>query len=524
MVTLFLGCLMIFPHSVFSAQTSSLPPISYLKVDAKLNNDGGVSVNQKITYMQTSRLNWQLFSKAKNITIKKDGQDETKSIDVSKNKAGMLLSSKDTGVVWEISYQTYSTLIRHDDRDQFFLKIIDTPLRSITAINAKFSLPDGTTSEGLNGNIYTIGGATGTTSKGTTANQLNYRTSYSGPNSLATMSASWPKSVLNLTKYQEIRLSMMNMDILPWIILGLFMPLLGLMLLLLLLYWDKRNYVDSKEQAPRLPVRISPLLVGVIVNKKIFGEGLVGMLIDLCQRGYLVIVKKNNEYYLSKRKSFESGLEDFEREIVEQIFVDTNKHLTSGGVEMVNKKMLYSPKVKDAFDKVYERIANMNYYKENPHYSRVKYKLIALFLYFASAASLIYIAVANMSPYLIIPLAGTILISYAIIKISPQLVHYTKNGLTARYNWLSFANFLSSKSPLPLADSQNSTFDRFLPYAIALHVEQDWSKRFQSLTIAYPDWLVSYEDKTTEDMSVEVVEFGKIVSKFITNLKGPVVD
>jgi len=166
----------------------------------------------------------------------------------------------------------------------------------------------------------------------------------------------------------------------------------------------------------------------------------------------------------------------------------------------------------------------MNYYKENPHYSRVKYKLIALFLYFASAASLIYIAVANMSPYLIIPLAGTILISYAIIKISPQLVHYTKNGLTARYNWLSFANFLSSKSPLPLADSQNSTFDRFLPYAIALHVEQDWSKRFQSLTIAYPDWLVSYEDKTTEDMSVEVVEFGKIVSKFITNLKGPVVD
>jgi hypothetical protein len=249
------------------------------------------------------------------------------------------------------------------------------------------------------------------------------------------------------------------------------------------------------------------------------------MLIDLCQRGYLVIVKKSGQYYLSQRKPFDENLESWEREVLEALFPIANAKMTTQAVKAINRQSLFSPKVRRAFQEMYEIITNKRYFAENPHTTRVRYKLFALSLYFASVFGAIWIAVTGASPYLLLPVGGTMLMCRLIIAYTPGLVHYTNEGLKARSQWLAFGRYLAQNELLPLEDSRNQAFERYLGYAIALNVTKQWANRFDfsNIIIVKPDWFISYEESSTAEFASEIEAFSESISELITEMRGPVV-
>ncbi|MDP3992620.1 MAG: DUF2207 domain-containing protein, partial [bacterium] len=377
--------------------------ISSLAVKAELQLDGTVTVQQEIELVGSSGLDWRLYSNPRHLVISADGQRvPDKQWRLIRDGASTRLLSQSLGASrWSLSYQTAGNLIRHDDRDQFFFKVFQEPGVTINKTLVTFSLPDQdgqTEIQSLTGNAYAIGGVQDATSEVTGNKTITYNAGYAGPKGLMTISASWPKSILGLNRFQEAKLALSNLDSLPWIILGVSLPLVALVVLLFLIVRQRRqDRVELGPMVSQLPSELSPMIVGVLVNKKIYPEEIVALLVDLCYRGYLVIIKNGPDYYFGKRKPPDQHLQLWEKNILEQVLPKLESKISNAEILASNKQVLFSPLVHDAFNDIYEIITQQHYFVENPHLTRIRYKLIALALYFASVAGLVWTAVSDIT-------------------------------------------------------------------------------------------------------------------------------
>lgn len=503
-----------------SAETNTA--ITSLSATIKLQSDGQAFVEQVIEFTEPSQLNWAVFSNLHGLSVTADDTVLSKK-DIDRNGLGgsYRLLSKVTASRWVIDYTTTTSLIRHDDRDQIYFKLFQEPGRQIYNVAVLLELPTSNQPTDLSGDLYAINGvlSPGFTKQG--ENQMVYSAVAAGSSSIFTVNASWSKDVLPLGRYQQIRLQLLDLELTPWLILGFLLPLISL-LVLGEIYWRlRRNEKPVTAILNQPPSLLSPVIVGVLVNKKIYPEEIVALLVDLATRGYIVIVKKNKQYNLSLRKKPDSGLQIWEQDILSQIFPDGGKQADGEA-----SRALYSPEVRDAFSRIYQVITELQIFAENPHVTRIRYKLIALSFYYLSATGLILTAVFGLSPLVLIPFTGTMLISFLIIRLSPRLIRYTAAGLTARRAWLSFGNCLKLAEPLPIEAAQNHIFESYLAYSVALRATVQWADRFEksSLAIVKPDWLVSYEDSSTDELAAEITAFTLSMSADLANLRGPIVN
>lgn len=526
-----LASIVIF-EGVSEGQEFDLPDslnVRSLSLKAQLQTNGALEVEQKITYFVPTKLEWQIFTKVSGLTITADGQTlKRKETNRTWRDNRLYLTSRQTRATsWVVKYQTASALIRTNQQDRLFLKILQESGFSVEEVTVDVRLSESSQSSGLFGNVYAIHGASNLKTEVISPNQIRYSANFLGPEAIFTVNANWPKTVFRLQWPQELRLFMLNLDILLWLMAGLLLPAFSLVVLLRLLYKQRRTEEVVRSALDVPPSNLAPVLVGVLVNKKIYPEEIVAMFVDLCQRGYLVVVKKDGRYYFGQRKLFDENLTTWEAQLLKQIFPATNTRLTEENLRSLTRESLYNSEVRSAFSSIYGVITQLRYFSENPHLTRVKYKLVALLFYFVSGAGLAWTAITGSSPYLLIPLMGSLLISYLIIRLSPKLIRYTREGISARRAWLAFANYLALPSPVPLADSLNQTFGRYLPYAIALHRTLAWAKRFDNAQtiLARPDWFISFEEdsNSAEEYLKDIDHFTRTISKLITAMRGPLV-
>lgn len=518
-----LGFLVFFGRPTL-AQNSQV--IQSLRVQANLQTDGSVNISQTLVYPQPSELAWQLFTNIHGLKISGDGTAlQSNEWQTTGPTNQTLLTTTPAARSWVISYTTTTTLIRQNNIDQVYFKVFQQPGAQMSDISVIFTLPTDVPGNALTGNLYSIIGSLNPQTTVTSPHSVTYTASSAGPQTLFTVSASWPKGVLNLNKWQELRLSFLNLDALPWLLLGLVLPLITLVVLLTVLAWQKRGERVVSRVASEPPTKLAPILVGVLVNKKIHSEEIVSLLVDLCQRGYLVIVKKNGQYYLSQRKAADEHLQSWEQEILDSLFPKLGVAISAESVKEIGNATLFSGEVRDAFDQIYQISTDSEIFAENPHLTRVRYKLVALAFYFAALVGIVWMTIANASPYLLIPLVGTLALAYVIIRVSPRLIRYTPRGLTLREEWLAFGNYLATDQPLGLEATQNHVFESYLPYAIALHQTLNWANRFErsSTVIIRPDWLINYTDVGTQQLAGELVAFTDLVGQEITKMRGPLV-
>lgn len=527
-----LALIMLSGGLLFAPSASAAVGVSQLTVEAELQPDGSVTVSQELVLAGASMLDWQVFSNPRHLVVTVDGVLlPNNQLRTSRHGVSTRLSSKGAnGSRWRLTYQTTGNLIRHNDRDQFFFKVFQEPGVTINQTQVTFNLPEHsaqTEIQSLSGNAYAIGGVLGATSEVTGAKTITYSADYAGPKGLMTISASWPKSILQLDRFQEMRLALSNLDSLPWIILGVSLPLMALIVLLILTVRQRRQ--DAVKIGPEVsqpPAEISPMIVGVLVNKKIYPEEIVALLVDLCYRGYLVIIKNGPDYFFGKRKPPDQHLQLWEKNILEQVLPTLETKISSDEIAKLHRQALFSRPVHDAFNDIYEIITQHQYFVENPHLTRIRYKLIALGFYFASVVGLVWTAVGDITPYLLIPLIGTIILSWLILRLTARLTSYTATGLTQRSRWLSFSQFLGDPNPIDPKMARNQTFEKYLAYAIALGKTAEWTNRFEqsSSAIVKPDWLVAYQELDAGALGRELVEFVSKTSKLLTTLRGPLVN
>jgi hypothetical protein len=278
----------------------------------------------------------------------------------------------------------------------------------------------------------------------------------------------------------------------------LFFPVLVFVFMFWLWYTrgrDPRMIPIAVQYEP--PDGLSPAEAGALVDDEAAMRDITATIVDLAVRGYLAIEEKENThmlglfgnkefvFHLKKKPAEWTGLKAHELLLLSGIF-------SSGLIEQVALSDLQNhfytnlPPIKDG---IFEQLMQRGYFQHRPDIVR------STFMGAAFVAGFLLFLIGNrlaqnmgMSPA---PFAIAAIISACIIAaFGWYMPARTVAGVKALAGVLGFENFLThvESDRMEKIGQTPATFEKFLPYAMALGVEKKWVGAFKNIYTQPPSW------------------------------------
>ena len=270
--------------------------------------------------------------------------------------------------------------------------------------------------------------------------------------------------------------------------------------LFMLWLWNTRGRdprVDPVVVQYAPPEGMTPAEAGTLVDETAAMRDITATIVDLAVRGYLVIEEKeksqlmglvsNKEYVFHLKKSPKewAGLKSHELVLLAGIFsngLQTDVALSSLQNEFYTKL----PSIKNS---IFDALMQRGYFLHRPDYVRSAYvgggfaMGVVLFMMGNSLSQKTGMAAA---PFLI----AAILTAAIIAGFGWYMPARTAEGAKALAGVLGFEDFLShvEADRMDRMTQTPETFEKFLPFAMALGVEKKWVGAFQNIYSQPPSW------------------------------------
>jgi uncharacterized membrane protein YgcG len=248
------------------------------------------------------------------------------------------------------------------------------------------------------------------------------------------------------------------------------------------------------EYAP--PDNLPPIDIGTLLDRRTDVADISSVIIDLAVRGYIKIKYTTKEipfwpdkkdFELVKMKDGATLMHPAEKILFRMLFKERDAVLLS---ELKDKEVVFQQCVREIKSNTENYLCTAGYLVQKP---KARHTI--------TIGPLVIFAVAILSFFLgkaaeFIPL-GVILYALFLYKSVPDRI--TEKGIVVFAKILGFMEFLrlTEKEKLTLLnapDLQPETFEKFLPYAMVLGVEEQWAEKFEGIYNTTPQW---YDDPTT---------------------------
>jgi uncharacterized membrane protein YgcG len=273
-----------------------------------------------------------------------------------------------------------------------------------------------------------------------------------------------------------------------------FLPLVTLAVMFTLWWYKGRDPDPGESVAPMYepPAGISPAEAGTLLDDTIHPRDITSTIVDLAVRGFLKIEEKmdkglvfNHKDYvlhlLQKRQDWR-GIAPHERVMLENIFVgDTT------GVQLSNLKNRFYTAVPLIRQDIMSALKSKGIYMLDPE-SANGYSIGAAFGVLMIFAILQFFHVADFLssvPLLIACVPISALIWWLFARV---MTAKTKQGARTQIAVLGFQEFMNRVDADRLKIMPPDTFEKFLPYAMALGVEHHWAQAFAGIVKDPPSW------------------------------------
>jgi uncharacterized membrane protein YgcG len=282
-----------------------------------------------------------------------------------------------------------------------------------------------------------------------------------------------------------------------WFVLSnpiLFLPLLTLAVMFTLWYTVGRDPDPGVSVAPQYepPQGLCPAEAGTLLDDDVNPRDITCTVVDLAVRKYikieeqvdtlLVFHHKDYLFTLLKPREQWTDLTPHERLMLNNIFLSgTGTHLS----DLKNRFYTVIPLVRE---QIMSSLKSKGIYTLDPD-SANAYSVVA-----AVVIAIPVVAVVGwMHLFYSIPLAiGSALISALIWWLfARQMTAKTVSGARATIAVLGFQEFLNRVDADRIKQMTPDTFERFLPYAMALGVEHQWAQAFDGIVKEPPSWYSS---------------------------------
>jgi uncharacterized membrane protein len=260
------------------------------------------------------------------------------------------------------------------------------------------------------------------------------------------------------------------------------------------LWWLKGRDPDpGMSVAPMYepPEKMGPAEVGTLIDGSVDPRDITSVLIDMAVRGYVKIVETQHKGFLSTTKDYEfhllkdrnqwNDLTDYERAMLDNVFSGGQVTLLSS---LRNRFYTALPMIKS---EIMSALKSKGMYSVDPD-SAMGYWGLGLLLVALPYAALQVFGIADfLSSVPIAILCGVIALAI-IIVIGKQLTATSLKGARTQVQIQGFQEFMNRVDADRLKRMPPDTFEKFLPYAMALGVEHHWAKAFEGIIQNPPTW------------------------------------
>lgn len=246
------------------------------------------------------------------------------------------------------------------------------------------------------------------------------------------------------------------------------------------------------------PDKLSPGEVGTLLDNSVDMRDITASIVDLAVRGYLGIEEQQKDhllglthsreylFHLKKPQSDWASLKPHEQTLLGGLFSEGNVGDTVSLADLHNRFYVNIAIIKN---QVFSSLVVRGYYTHRPDSVRAVYILFGFVAGFILIGGGVWLSQnLGMAPMPFI-VAG-ILTAIIILGFGWFMPARTQSGSTALEKILGFEDFLNHVE----ADRFNrmiktpEMFEKFLPFAMALGVEKNWSKAFQNIYTQPPQW------------------------------------
>lgn len=252
------------------------------------------------------------------------------------------------------------------------------------------------------------------------------------------------------------------------------------------------------------PDDLLPIEIGTIIDRKVDMADVSSIIMDLAVKGYLKIrytVKQMR--FWSDRKDFElvklkdgSDLVHPAYQMIFNLLFTARESVSLSDLQGSGATLFET--LKRIGRKTSENIYDENYFdaaaRDAAGKSRVYFGLGVLVLFMIFAAGMLFGGGFGFGFFMVFVAVALLIIELG-RPLSPKL---TPKGVTVVQKTLGFREFLqyTEKDKLEMMNApalKPETFEKFLPYAMVLGVEDKWAKKFEGIYTTMPTW---YEDPT----------------------------
>jgi uncharacterized membrane protein len=258
---------------------------------------------------------------------------------------------------------------------------------------------------------------------------------------------------------------------------------------------DPRVGPVAVQYAP--PEGMTPAEAGTLVDNDAAMRDITATIVDLAVRGYMVIEEKekdqmlgllkNKEYvfHLKKGPKEWAGLKSHELVLLAGIF--SNGLLPDVELSLLENR--FYKNLPDIKNSIFDGLMEHGYFQHRPDYVRSAFVgggiAIGVVLFFLGNALSQKTGIA-VAPFLIAALVSAAII----VGFGWVMSARTPEGVKALANVLGFEDFLMhvEVDRMDRIERTPATFEKFLPFAMALGVEKKWVGAFQNIYSQPPSW------------------------------------
>jgi uncharacterized membrane protein len=249
--------------------------------------------------------------------------------------------------------------------------------------------------------------------------------------------------------------------------------------------WGKeprgRGTIIAQYEEPR---GLTPALIVGLMKQNVPMEGMVATILDIARRGFLKVKfeKEKGPFSIVKDKTPLPGdLLPYESAFLAALL--PNGELV---YELGHASAARARACQDARSQAVGELMKRGFFRENPERVRGMWVAIAI-----GMGVLGYFLRPSFGSELFF--VGVLVSAVIILLFGWQMPKMTQEGAIANEECEGFKQFLTVTEKARLAfsdtpDKKPEQFARFLPVAVALGVEKQWAKQFESMTLATPSY------------------------------------
>ncbi|HXW15277.1 MAG TPA: DUF2207 domain-containing protein [Terriglobia bacterium] len=263
------------------------------------------------------------------------------------------------------------------------------------------------------------------------------------------------------------------------------------------LWWLKGRDPDpGMSVAPMYapPDKMGPAEAGTLVMDRVEPRDITSVLVDMAVRGYIKIVEVDHKGLLFSHKDYElhllkgqnewGELTDYERTMLQQAFGGGRMTHIS---ELRNRFYTAVPLLKT---QIMSALKRKGMYTVDPDSAAGLWVLGAI-LVAAPYIAMQWLGVADFFSGITAAVIAIALALLVVFLFGRQLAAKSVLGAKTRIEVLGFEEFMNRVDADRLKRMPPDTFEKFLPYAMALGVEHRWAKAFDGIVQNPPTWYQS---------------------------------